>query len=527
MVRKYPNETCDEGRRRFIAGAGAVAAAPLLGLGLSACGGSDSSAPMLSEQQQLSLSASEAVAAIASGKVTAEGYVRTLLNRADSLSNLRAIITLNRDGAIADARAIDAARSAGKQLPPLAGLPIVVKDNINTKDLPTTGATPALMSFHPTADAPLLQILRNAGAIVLGKSNMHELAFGITTTNFAPFAGVARNPYDTNRMVGGSSGGSGVAIAARIAPAGLGTDTGGSVRIPAALNGIAGLRPSVGNGAAERRYDGTGVIPLSHTRDTVGPMGRTVADIALLDSVISGKALPSAIPLSGLRFGIPSTFWDVVDNEVLAIMNAAKTKLAAAGVTFVSVDLPTIRDLGEKVGFPVVFHEAHSEIPAYLSASGASGITLATIASGIADPDVRAGFASVTSDASAAEYPAAINVYRPQMRTLYDAYFAENKIDAIFFPTTPLPAVPIDLVNGSSTVSVNGGPPVDEFGTFIRNCDPGSIVGIPGLTLPVGMTAAGLPVGMALDGPVGSDQRLLGIGLSMEVIFGTAPAPKV
>jgi Asp-tRNA(Asn)/Glu-tRNA(Gln) amidotransferase A subunit family amidase len=409
----------------------------------------------------------------------------------------------------------------------LAGLPIVVKDNINTKALPTTGATPALMNFQPNADAEVLGPLLRAGAIVIGKANMHELAFGITTTNFAPFAGVARNPYDTSRMVGGSSGGTGVAIAARMAPVGLGTDTGGSVRIPAALNGIAGLRPSVGNGGQERRYDGTGVLPLSHTRDTVGPMGRTVADVALLDSVISGSTIPAPVALAGLRFGIPATYWDVVDDQVLQVMNTAKSKLEAAGVTFVSVDLPTIRDLVAKVGFQLVFHEATIDIPAYLVASGAKDITLSDIAANIADPDVRAGFTSVTSDSAAGEYADALNVYRPQMRALFDAYFTVNKVDAIFFPTTPLPAAPIDFVHGSSTVSVNGGPAVDEFATFIRNCDPGSIIGIPGLTLPAGLTAGGLPVGMALDGPVGSDQKLLAIGMAMETLIGTLPAPNV
>ena len=522
------NKPTSMSRRTFVTRAGSLALSPAIGAGFSACGGgSDSSSPLSTDSsQQLSLTATQAVSAMASGQLPAETYVRTLLGRASSLSNLHAFITLNQD-AIASARAVDAARSAGQKLPPLAGLPIVVKDNINTKNLPTTGGTPRLQNFQPNNDAVVLQRLLAAGAIVLGKANMHELAFGITTTNFSPFAGFARNPYGTNRMVGGSSGGTGVAIAARMAPVGLGTDTGGSVRIPAALNGIAGLSPSVGNGGAERRYDGTGVLPLSHTRDTVGPMGRTLEDVALLDAVITGTDVPTAASLSGLRFGIPATYWDVVDNEVLQIMNAAKAKLLAAGVTFVSVDLPTIRDLGAKVGFTVVFHEASLEIPSYLAASGGSDITLAQISAAIASPDVNGGFANVGSAESAAAYPDAVNVYRPQMRALFDAYFASNQIDAILAPMTPLPAVPIDLVNGSSTVSVNGGPPVDEFGTFIRNADPGSITGIPGVTVPAGRTASGLPVGMALDGPVGSDKRLLSIGMAVEKLLSVLPAPNV
>ncbi|MEO8059617.1 MAG: amidase family protein, partial [Burkholderiales bacterium] len=228
------------------------------------------------------MNSAQAVAAIRTGRLSAEAYVSTLLARAEQLKDLNAFIVLDRAGAIAAARKVDAMRSSGVALPRLAGLPIVVKDNINTRDLPTTAGTAALRDVRPKANAPTLQTLIDAGAIVLGKTNMHELAFGITSTNLTSFAGPVKNPYDTSRIPGGSSGGTAAAIAARIVPSGLGTDTGGSTRVPAALCGIVGLRPSVGNGGAERRYDSAGVVPISHTRDTVGPMGRSVADVALL-----------------------------------------------------------------------------------------------------------------------------------------------------------------------------------------------------------------------------------------------------
>ncbi len=514
-------------RRGFLKSTALLAGVPSIGVSLGACGGGDDNDGAMDDQQMFSLTASQAVDSIASGQMTAEAYVRALLSRAQSLSNLGAFITLNADGAIAAAKAIDAKRQAGQPLGALAGLPIVVKDNINTKDLPTTGATPGLAGFRPSANAAVLQPLLDAGAIIIGKANMHELAFGITNTNFAPFAGVARNAYKSTHIPGGSSGGSGAAIGARIVPAGLGSDTGGSVRIPAALNGIAGMRPSVGNGGAERRYSGKGVIPLSHTRDTVGPMGRTVADIALLDAVITGTSRPAPLPLRGLRFGIPTAYWDLVDNEVLAMMEAAKAKLAAAGVVFVQAELPNVRELLEKTGFPIVLHEAGVDLPVYLAESGATGVTVASLAQQAANPEVRSAFQAVVTDAFGPQYPDALNVYRPQMRALYDNYFSSQGIDAIFFPTTPLPAVPIDPIKGTSTVTVNGGAPLDEFETFIRNCDPGSTTGLPGITLPIGLTKDGLPVGMALDGPVGSDQRLLSIGMSAEALFGLLPAPNL
>ena len=238
------------------------------------------------------------------------------------------MIVLDSAGAMAAARRIDAMRDSGNTLPRLAGLPIVVKDNINTANLPTTGGTAALRGVQPKSNAPSLQKLLDAGAIVIGKSNLHELAFGITSTNLTPFAGAVKNPYDRTRIPGGSSGGTAAAIAARIVPAGLGTDTGGSTRVPAALCGIVGLRPSVGNGGAQRRYtDTNAVVPISHTRDTVGPMARTVADVALLDAVITGSPLATAVPLRGLRIGVPASFWAGMDSQLAAVVIKAEARL--------------------------------------------------------------------------------------------------------------------------------------------------------------------------------------------------------
>ena len=491
-------------RRRFLHTSGALSATALFGGVLGACA-TTGAAPSASEQ--LAMTASEAVDAIRTGRLSAEVYVTTLLARADQLAGLNSLITLNRIGVIAAARRVDAARASGATLPPLAGLPIVVKDNINTAELPTTGATPALKDLRPTA-------------------NMHELAFGTTSTNFTPFAGTVHNPYDRDRVPGGSSGGTGAAIAARIAPAGLGTDTGGSVRIPSALCGIAGLRPTVGNGGAQRRYDGTGVLPISHTRDTIGPMGRTVRDIALLDAAMAGGAVASPVALAGLRIGVPASFWKDTETQVESVMLAAKAKLQSAGVVFVDVDAAELWELASKVSFQVVLHEAGRDIPAYLAATG-TRVTLADIAAQVASPDVKGPMGAVLADPTAPEYQAAMTVHRPQMQAVYARYFAAHRLDAMMFPTTSVAAPLIDATNGSSKISVNGGPLVDTFATMIRNSDPGSNTGVPGLSLPAGLTASGLPVGLSLDGPMGSDSRLLGIGLSMEAVLGVLPAPRL
>jgi mandelamide amidase len=476
--------------------------------------------------EQLALTATQAVAAIHSGRLTATQYVATLLARAASLSCLNALTSLDLDGALAAAQRIDALPAQAKAQLPLAGLPIVVKDNINTAGMQTSAGTPALAGFVPSANAPSVQRLVDAGAIVLGKANMHELAFGITSTNFASHAGPVRNPYDPSLMPGGSSGGTAVAIAARIAPAGLGTDTGGSTRIPAALTGTAGFRPSVGNGGVERRYhDPDAVVPISHTRDTVGPMARTVADIALLDGVITSAGPLPEVELNGLRIGLPDPLWADLEQQVDAVARAALTRLEAAGVVFVPVAMSELEHLNGMVGGPVAIHEALDDVRAWLVANNAPVSTVAELAARIASPDVRAIYDSVLGDVLGAQYADALNLWRPRLQQYLAATFADHRLDALLFPTTRLVAVRIDEVSGSSTVSIDGAPPLDTMEAFLRNTDPASTSGIPGLSLPAGMSASGLPVGLELDGPLGSDRRLLAIGVAFEQWLGELPAP--
>jgi indoleacetamide hydrolase len=472
-----------------------------------------------------SMSAAEIVAAVRDKKITATELANAAFARADQLKDLNTLIHINKDPALAAAAEIDSG-SLGPR--PLSGLPVVIKDNINTVDMPTSGGTPALYNAQPRRNAPSVQKLQKAGVILIGKANLHELAFGITSTNLSSFAGPVRNPYDKTRIPGGSSGGTAAAIAAGIVTCGLGTDTGGSTRVPAALCGIVGLRPSVGNGGAERRYDDTNmVIPISHTRDTVGPMGRLVADVALLDSVITGTPMASPQPLQGKRFGVPAVLWSGLDLDVESVMKAARAKLADAGVVFVDVDMPALLEQNAKVSFPLALHEPIDDIPAYLKASEIEGITLADIAAKIASPDVKGAFGAITADAFGAAYQDAITVQRPALQNIYAAYFKDNNLDGILFPTTIAAAPPIDAEKGSGEMSINGSKPVPTFDTMIRNTDPGSNAGIPGLSLFAGMTPGGLPVGLEIDGPVGSDSKLLGLGMSIEAILGSAPRPKV
>src|SRR3954451_1525024 len=328
--------TDDISRRDILTSSAAAAASAAL----------PSIAPLSSAMaQSIPSSAAEIIAAIRTKKITATAVTKAALERAEQLKDLNAFIFLNKDGALATAAEIDEGRTG-----PLAGLPVVVKDNINTIDYPTSGGTPALHNAHARTDAPSFRTMFRAGAIIIGKTNLHELAFGITSTNLSSFAGPVRNPYDKTRIPGGSSGGTAVAIAAGIVPCGLGTDTGGSTRIPAALTGTVGLRPSVGNGGVQRRYnDANLVLPISHTRDTVGPMGRTVADVALLDSVITGSPMAVAESLRGKRFGVAASLWSGLDRDLENVMKAARRKLEDAGAIFVEADIVGLFEQNAKV----------------------------------------------------------------------------------------------------------------------------------------------------------------------------------
>ena len=469
-------------------------------------------------QPLVELSAGEAAARIRAGTLRSEDLVRALVEVIERRRDLNAFITFDRERALAAARRSDGLAARKSFAGPLHGVPIVVKDNIHVAGLPSSAGTPGLREFVPPRNALVAEKLIRAGAIVLGKTNLHELAFGVTSNN-ATF-GPARNAYDPSRIAGGSSGGTGNAIGARMAPAGLGSDTGGSVRIPAALNGIAGLRPTLG------RYSQDGITPIAHTRDTAGPMAREVADLVLLDGIITGaRDKVTAAPLRGLRVGVyRDVFWKNLDAETERVATAALDRLREAGVEVVEVDMPTLAELNAKVSFPVALYEAAEDLPRYLRRFRIP-LDLKGLAERIASPDVKELFASAIVPGAKDAVPERVYrealATRPALQRLYAQTFAAHRLAALVFPTTPLPAAP---VGDDQTTKLNGAD-VPTFPTFIQNTDPGSNAGVPGLTVPIGRTAAGLPIGLELDGPAGSDRRLLAIGLALEALFGRLPAP--
>jgi indoleacetamide hydrolase len=464
------------------------------------------------------LSAIQAIAAMRRGDINAEKFAQFCLSQWQALKRLNAFVMVDADRVMQAARQADKLRASGAVLPPLHGLPICVKDNIDTAGIATSAGTPALRNNRPANDAPILKSLYGAGAILFGKTNMHELALGYTTNNAA--FGAAHNPYDETRIAGGSSGGTAVAIAARITPAGLGTDTVGSVRVPSALCGITGLRPSQG------RYPGAGIVPLSHTRDTAGPMARSIADLILLDSVIAADASPvQPVPLRGLRLGVARNYyWSDLDSEVERIATAALTKLTDAGLEIVEMELAPVTIDAFKTGRSrsIQLFELRADLTRYLAEHG--GVTsFDELVAAIASPAVKTTvdrFVVGKEAPTQATYEEAMHGYRPAVQNAFASAFSDWRLDAIIFPMTPVPAVPIGeeaefVVKGTKF-------PLRFLG---RNADPGTCAGLPGIVLPAGLTSGNLPVGIALDAPARADRRLLGIGLGVEAVLGRLPAP--
>jgi len=471
------------------------------------------------EQELTELTASAAIESMVRGELSAERYAGALLARCRSRQALNAFITLDPERVLEDARARDVERRGGAAPGPLFGLPIPVKDSVNTRDYPTTGGTPALRHFRPTEDAPVVASLKGAGALVLGKTNLHELSFGWTSNNLA--YGAVHNPYDLTRIPGGSSGGTAAAVAARLAPLGIAEDTEGSIRVPAAFCGIAGFRPTTG------RYSTRACVPISPLFDQVGPHARCVQDLILFDSVVARDSSPlPARALRGVRLGIVRDYWFTdLDPEVERISADALTRLREAGAVLVEGTLPGLAHLIGLTTDPVQNHDVRLALARYLVEYGATVSLKDLIAQASADireifrTDVMPGGANFVSETV---FDAARDHHIPALKRLYRDYFSRSGVAALVFPAT---LVPPPLIGDETTLQAGGRSLPFEV-AVARNIAPGSTVGVPGLVIPAGLTKGGLPVALEFDGPAGSDRALLALGLSLERALGPIPAPK-
>jgi aspartyl-tRNA(Asn)/glutamyl-tRNA(Gln) amidotransferase subunit A len=433
--------------------------------------------------------------------ISAREYTERCVQRIDELQpKLNAFIRVMREEALRDAETADRELAAGRDRGPLHGVPIAVKDLIDIKGVPTTAASRVRDGHVAAADAPVITHLRDAGAVLIGKTNLDEFAFG-TTSETSAF-GLVRNPIDPRRTPGGSSGGSAVAVATGMALAALGTDTGGSIRIPAACCGIVGLKPTIGEISTEA------VVPLSTTFDHLGPFAGNVPDTALVYRTLMGgrgadvsrSAADLSRSASDLRLAIPRGYLsDLLDADVRACFDEALARLRGAGARISDVEIPNA------VLTPAVYVHIHSsEGAAYHARTLDSHADRYT-------PAVRRRL-EVGRYVMAEDYVRAMEG-RDALRREVDAALAG--VDAFVLPTLPIPAPPI----GAESVVINGREePVRAL--MLRHTQLFNVTGNPAISLPCGFTSQRLPVGLQLVGHRARTDDLLSVARICEDIAG-------
>lgn len=387
----------------------------------------------------------------------------------------------------------------------LSGIPFAVKDNIDVAGMLTTAGSPLLEGYEPEVDSTVVGLLREAGGLVVGKTNMHELAFGVTSNNAT--YGACRNPVDPDLSAGGSSGGSAATVALGTVPFSLGTDTGGSITLPASFCGIVGYRPSTG------RYPSDGVVKLSWTRDTIGIHASTVSDARAVDQVITRSRSAPGKETAELTLGVPRSRFEDVDGAVDAVARDVLEKLRDAGVTLVDVDLDEDLAIGNGAGMTLVLFEcARTVTESAIVARGSSIGSFADVVPFLSSPDV-AGIATMIRD-----NPIPPDIYeqacaeRAQLRRTYAETFSKWELDALVLPTCAVLPPPL----GEDNVVLMNGTEQPLFPTLTRNASPSTVAGVPILSIPGGRTDSGLPVGMNLEGHFFGDDALFSVGESIE-----------
>jgi len=473
------------------------------------------------------LTAAQTAAAIAAGDVSAAEVTAAHLDRIAQVDpHVRAFLHVGDESALAAAHAVDSRVAAGQPLGPLAGVPLALKDVFTTVDMPTTCGSKILAGWQPPYDATVTARLRRAGIVILGKTNMDEFAMGSSTENSA--FGPSRNPWDLSRVPGGSSGGSAAAVAAYEAPLGIGTDTGGSIRQPAAVCGLVGVKPTYGGSS---RY---GLVAFASSLDTPGPLARTVLDAALLHEVISGHdprdstSLDAPVPpvvaaarsadVAGLRIGVVTELGgDGYARGVLARFSEAVDLLESLGAKIVEVSCPSF-----SYALPAYYLIAPSECSSNLARFDAMryGLRVGDDGSRSAEEVMSltraAGFgAEVKRRIMLGTYALSSGYYdayygkAQQVRTLIARDFAAafEQADVLISPTTPTTAFPI------------GERADDPMAMYLADlCTiPGNLAGNAALSVPCGLSPEdGLPVGLQIMAPVLADDRVYRVGAAVE-----------
>ena len=442
----------------------------------------------------MALSLSQLAKKIQTKEVSPVEVTQTLLNEIEQKNpSLNAFLTVAETSAMEAAKKAEQDIVSGNYKGPLHGVPIGLKDLIETDGLRTTMGSKLFKDYIPEKDATIVQHLKDAGAIILGKLHTHEFAYG--PVGDRSYFGPARNPHNPSKITGGSSSGAGAAVAANLAFAGIGTDTGGSVRIPAAACGVVGLKPTVGKISKE------GVFPLSYTLDHVGPLTRTVLDNALVLDVLSGvkrtdiSTLEDAFQtfsLNGLTVGIPEAYFlDELEEDVDKAFKASVAFLENAGARLIPVEVPNLDQIlwAQTVVQTSEAYEIHEK---WLTTQGTDY-----------DPEVYERLID-SKETRGYEYVKAIRL-RDSLIQGVNSLFSE--VDVLLTPT--LPILPTDVDQREIVI---GGKSLNVRGALLRNTRPWNYTGHPALSVPNGWSASGLPIGLQLSGPYNSETLLYTIG---------------
>ncbi len=433
----------------------------------------------------------QAAARLRKREVSSVELTQQCLARIESVNPaLNAFLTVTAEQALASAQERDRELARGVDRGPLHGIPIALKDIFATKGVRTTNGSKLYENHVPEQDAIVVERLAEAGAVSLGKVGLHELAYGITSNN--PWFGAIRNPWDPSRIPGGSSGGSGVAVAAGMAYMAMGTDTGGSIRIPASFCGIAGLKPTYGRVPTE------GCMPLGFSLDHMGPMTRTIRDTALsMEALLPGEsfAVGQDVRLDGVRVGIPTNFFfDRVDPEIAAAIRVAADALREAGATLHEVHVDAVEDL-VTVARIILLCEAADAVGDYWHRREDFGKDVLTLFD------------------QGRLIPATTYIRAQRLRQELAQRFVKvfTQCDCLLTPTTPVTAAEI----GQQTIEISG-VAEDTRLASTRLVRPINVTGAPALSLWAGKTRAGMPIGAQLIGPADSDAKLLRIATAIE-----------
>lgn len=438
------------------------------------------------------LTLTDAVTAITDGTLSAEELMQAVLARArQTEATVHAYVHLDEDQALEAARTADRHRAAGTTVGPLHGVPIGIKDLIATSDMPTAAGSAVLAGHQPAEDADVVRQLKDAGAIMVGKHCTHEFGLG---TDEPP----TRNPWDLNRYPGGSTVGGAVSVAVGSCLAALGTDGGGSIRKPASINGIVGLKPTTGAVSTK------GIIPGTTTMDHVGWLTRTVPDAALLFQVLSHEhddltALETGV--NGLRLGIPSYFLEEVQPDILEAAQAAVSALRSAGATIIEFNLPALTRTAQ-VHEALMSAESYRLHELWLEERGHAY-----------HPASREAllFGAQVSD----EALTAVRQTRHELQEMLADAFTSYQLDALVGPTLSLSPVPLNEMG-----------PQEMLPRYCRLTLPFNVTGSPALSVPCGFDQHGLPVGVQIAGRLGADQLVLRIGRAVE-LAGLWEPPRV